>query len=304
MVIAGPTASGKSALALALSRLIPATIINADASQLYRDLRIVTARPSDEEEAQAPHRLFGVIDGAEAMTAADWADQVKAAIEEAHNHNHVPILVGGTGLYLRTLLEGIAPVPPIDPAVRETVRSLAPELARNRLAALDPERAAQLGRNDRARIARSLEVVMSTGRTLAHWQGERVGGIADHIAVTGVVLLPPREWLRARCDARFDAMIANGGVAEVQTLLARGLPASAPIMKAIGVREIADMLRDPDTRIDRIAEAKAATRQYAKRQYTWFRNQLPASWICIDAQLDTNGIEEFVIKLRDMVLTS
>ncbi len=302
-MIAGPTASGKSALALALSRLLPATIINADASQLYRDLRIVTARPSVTEEAQAPHRLFGVLDGAEAMSAADWAALAKNAIDEAHSSGRTPILVGGTGLYIRTLFDGIAPVPPIDPAVRQQVRALDPEVARDQLAKHDTERAVRIDANDRARIARSLEVVLSTGRTLADWQSERIGGIAEKVAVTGIVLLPPREWLRARCDARFDAMLANGAIGEVDALLARGLPATAPVMKAIGVPQIASMLEDPSTRTTRTAEGKARTRQYAKRQYTWFRNQLPAHWSQIETQLDSDQADQFAIILRDMVLT-
>ena len=303
VVIAGPTASGKSSLAMALSRLMPATILNADASQLYRDLRIVTARPSLEDEAEVPHRLFGVVDGSQAASAADWAEMAKAAIAEAHAEYRLPILVGGTGLYIRTLLDGIAPIPPIDEAVRARVRRLERAVVREQLEQHDAAAAARLGPNDGARNARALEVILSTGQTLAAWQADRSGGIADQVNVTGIVLLPPRDWLRLRCDMRFETMLENGGINEVRTLLSRGLPAAAPVMKAIGVREIAALLNDPAHRVTHIEAAKAATRQYAKRQYTWFRNQLPEAWEKIDAQLDSDIIDKIAIKLRQEVLT-
>jgi tRNA dimethylallyltransferase len=302
-VIAGPTASGKSALALALSRLMPVTIINADASQLYRDLRIVTARPSPEDEAKAPHRLFGVLDGEHAASAADWAKMAKPEIADAHDAGRIPIVVGGTGLYIRTLLDGIAPVPAIDSEIRARVRNLNSTECRALLLEHDPDRAAQLDPNDRTRIARALEVVLSTGKPLAEWQSESTGGIADQHDIHGVILLPPRAWLRARCDTRFESMLAAGGVAEVGALLARGLGPDLPIMKAIGVREIAAILQNPGDHAELAEQAKAATRQFAKRQYTWFRNQLPDDWERIETQLDADSIENIVIKLRRMLLT-
>jgi tRNA dimethylallyltransferase len=298
VVIAGPTASGKSALALALSRLTPATIINADASQVYRDLRIVSARPTLEEEAEAPHRLFGYLDGSENCTAAKWAEDAKEAIREAQACSSLPLLVGGSGLYVRTLLEGLAPVPEIDQAIRTATRAL------RALLACDPEAAARLNPNDTTRVARALEVVRSTGQTLSKWQEKRAGGIGDEVATTGMILLPPREWLRERCDTRFDWMLKNGGLAEVESLTARRLDVNLPVMRAIGVAEIAQVLADPANH-DRYAEAaKAATRQYAKRQYTWFRNQPPAEWERIDAQLNRDMINNLAIKLRDTALTS
>ena len=303
MIIAGPTASGKSALALALSRLVPATIINADASQVYADLRILSARPSVEDEAQAPHRLFGHIDGAESCSAARWAEEAKEAIAEAHDNGRLPVLVGGTGLYIRTLLDGIAPVPEIHPDIRAQVRALDVAATSAQLAQLDPEAAARLNPNDTTRMARALEVVQSTGRTLADWQRDRSGGIAADMAVSGLVLLPPRDWLRARCDARFEAMLAQGATKEVQALLARDLDPALPVMRAIGVREISSMMADALRSHTLIEEAKAATRQYAKRQYTWFRHQLPADWLRHESQLDDSSVNELVIKLRDSSLT-
>ncbi len=304
MVIAGPTASGKSALALALSRLTPITIINADASQVYRDLAVVTARPTTEEEAQAPHALYGHLDGAEACSAAEWAGQASEAVREAQEASRLPVLVGGTGLYLRTLLEGIAPVPEIDPGVRSQIRALSPQEASQALWAADPEAASRLNTNDRSRVSRALEVVRSTGKTLGQWQGERVGGIADRHDVTGIIILPPRDWLRDRCDARFEWMLENGAIAEVEALLARRLDVTLPVMRAIGVAEIAQFLADPSQRDAQFEKAKAATRQYAKRQYTWFRNQPPVEWQRIETHLNDDLINDLAIKCRDTALTS
>ena len=302
-LIAGPTASGKSDLAMALARSAPSTLINADASQVYRDLRILTARPSPEDEAQVPHRLFGHIDGEQAYSAALWAEEAKAAISEAVTAARMPVIVGGTGLYIRTLLDGIAPIPEIDPGIRAAVRRLEVGEAYAALRVEDSEAAAKLKPADSTRIARALEVIRATGHSLAHWQQLRSGGIADQITLLPLVLLPPRDWLFARCDARFDAMIERGGIEEVQTLLARNLDPSLPVMRAIGVREIDRMLDDPDAARDHVARAKIATRQYAKRQFTWFRNQSPADWHCVETEINADNIDKIVIKLHNMLLT-
>ncbi len=278
VVIAGPTASGKSALALELAERLGGTVINADASQVYRDLRILSARASPDEEARAPHRLFGYIDGVEACSAARWAGDAGGAIEETVAQGHLPILVGGTGLYLRTLLDGIAPVPAIDPGIREAVRALRVAEAHTALAAEDPSAAVKLSPNDTARVARALEVVRSTGRPLAAWQAERSGGIAGRYTLAPLILLPDRDALVARIDARLEAMFAGGAVEEVAALLARQLPADAPVLRAIGVPEIAACLSGQFTSAEALARAQLATRQYAKRQYTWFRRQPPANW--------------------------
>jgi tRNA dimethylallyltransferase len=279
-LIAGPTASGKSDLAvdLALALGRPAVVINADSAQVYRDLRVLSARPSEEDMRGVPHRLFGEWDGAEACSAADWAARAKREIEDAHLAEQVAILVGGTGLYIRTLLEGIAPVPEIDPAIRAAVRSLPVQDAVEALQAEDPERAAALARTDTTRIARALEVVRSTGKPLAHWQEQRVGAIGGAVDLHPLILLPPREWLYARCDLRFERMMERGAVEEVEALLARNLSRAMPIMRAIGVPEIAGMLWGDWSREDAIARGQLATRQYAKRQYTWFRRQPPQEW--------------------------
>jgi tRNA dimethylallyltransferase len=282
-LIAGPTASGKSDLAVQLAleaeRLGGRTVvINADSAQVYRDLQVLSARPTDEEMQGVPHRLFGTWDGATACSAADWAVAAKAEIAQAHAVGALPILVGGTGLYLRTLLEGIAPVPPIDPEVRRAVRALPVAEAHAALIREDPARAGQLSPGDTTRVTRALEVIRSTGRPMAEWQLECRGGIVDAVTLSPAVLLPDRTWLYERCDRRFAAMIERGAVEEAAALLARGLDPALPAMRAIGAPEIAAMLRGEITRDEAIARGQQATRNYAKRQYTWFRRQPPAEW--------------------------
>lgn len=283
-LIAGPTASGKSDLAVRLALGLEkhcgrsSVVINADSAQVYADLQILSARPDEADMQGVPHRLFGAWDGAEACSAVDWATEAKREIAEAHRAGAVPILVGGTGLYLRTLLDGIAPIPEIEPAVRETVRALTTAQAYAALQNEDPDRADRLHPSDSQRIARALEVVRSTGRALGDWQEHNEGGIVQDITLAPLVLLPEREALYARCDARFTAMLENGAIEEVEALLARELSSGLPVMRAIGVPEIAGFLRGEWPREDAIARGQQATRNYAKRQFTWLRNQLPSEW--------------------------
>jgi tRNA dimethylallyltransferase len=253
-------------------------VINADSAQVYRDLSIVSARPGPDEEARARHRLYGYRDGADACSAADWASDAKAEIAGAHAAGRLPILVGGTGLYLRTLIEGIAPVPEIDPAVRQAVRALPAGEAHAALKREDPEAAARILPSDTTRAARALEVIRSTGRPLSAWQAEKVGAIGGEVSLAPLILLPPREWLHERCDARFEAIFGEEGIAEVRALLDRHLPPLAPVMRAIGVPEISAYLRGEMTQEQALAAGRIATRQYAKRQYTWFRRQPPPEW--------------------------
>ncbi|MGW8191047.1 tRNA (adenosine(37)-N6)-dimethylallyltransferase MiaA [Sphingomonas hankookensis] len=279
-LIAGPTASGKSALAIEIARRHDGVVINADSAQVYRDLRILSARPSTDEEAQAPHRLFGHIDGAAPYSAALWSQQATTEIEAAHEAGKLPVLVGGTGLYLRTLIDGIAPVPDIDPAIRQAVRALPTDQAAQALQREDSAAAARLNPTDTTRIARALEVVRSTGRTLADWQRDRIGGIGHRIALSAMLLLPDRDWLTERCDRRLAQMFDGGAVEEVAALSARSdIAPDAPVRRAIGVAEIARWQSGESTRDEALAAARFATRQYAKRQYTWFRNQPPANWL-------------------------
>jgi len=274
-LIAGPTASGKSALALALAERRGGVVINADSAQVYRDLKVVSARPGSEDEARARHRLYGYRDGAAACSAADWAADARREIAAAHEAGRLPILAGGTGLYIRTLLDGIAPVPPIDSGVRAEVRSLPVEEAYAALAREDPEAAARLRPTDTTRVARALEVVRSTGQPLAEW----------------------RDWLYDRCDERFKKMMSDKGTTEVRSLLMRGLDPTLPVMRAIGVAEIAAWLRGEMSREQALERGRAATRQYAKRQYTWFRNQAPAEWPRFEAPLDGRGVDNALAEL-------
>ena len=225
-----------------------------------------------------PHLLFGAWDGAQACSAADWAEAAKREVFAAHEAGAVPILVGGTGLYIRTLLEGIAPIPAIAPAVREAVRALPVTEAYAALQAEDPERAAQLNAGDSQRIARALEVVRSTGRSMLAWQQHLEGGIADRVTLSPLVLLPEREALFERCDRRFAAMVDAGALGEVEALYARELDENLPVMRAIGVPELGEVLHGSLSMADAIIAGQRATRQYAKRQYTWLRNQLPEQW--------------------------
>ncbi|MFW2830541.1 tRNA (adenosine(37)-N6)-dimethylallyltransferase MiaA [Sphingomonas sp. ID0503] len=277
-LIAGPTASGKSALALAIAERTGGVIVNADASQVYADLRILTARPAPEEEARAEHRLFGHVDGATACSAADWAEEARAVVAQVTAAGRLPILVGGTGLYIRTLLDGIAPIPDIDPDIRAFVRALPLPEARALLEAADPEAAARLNPNDTTRTQRALEVVRATGRTLAAWQADRGGGIGGQIDLRPIVITPPRDLLYARCDARVGQMIETGAVEEVAQLRARHLDPALPVMRAIGVRPIMAHLDGTLTLSEAADQIRAETRKYAKRQVTWSRHQFNAAW--------------------------
>ena len=311
-LIAGPTASGKSALALALARSLreagrEALIVNADASGVYRDIPILSAQPSRAEQAEVPHALVGHIDAAENCNAARWVAEARAAIDAVTPRGVIPIIAGGTGLYIKTLLDGIAPVPDIPPEVRASVRSLSAAQAHAKLVMLDPASAARLRPTDTTRVQRALEVVLGTGRPLGEWQQTKVGGIASRIALTPLLLLPPRDWLRARCDARLEAMFAGGAVEEVQALLDRRLDPSLPAMNAIGVPQIAAWLTGEFAPQNGtawpLAHTQIATRQFAKRQYTFFRGQFPAEWQRSEQALYDAEIDIIVTKLHKDLLT-
>ena len=277
-LIAGPTASGKSALALEYAEQIGGVIVNADSAQIYSAIPVLSAAPTTDDLKRAEHRLYGVLDGKVPCSAADWAGMAKREIAGIRASGRTPVLVGGTGLYLRTLLDGIAPVPQIDSEVRRRVREASVEENRQKLQTLDPEAASRLKPADTARISRALEVILSTGRTLAEWQKQREGGIAQQVDLHPLIMLPPRDWLYARCGERFVAMFDGGAVEEVERLLAADLNPNLPILRAIGVPAIAAYLRGELSREEAIAAGQQATRRYAKRQYTWFAHQPPAEW--------------------------
>jgi tRNA dimethylallyltransferase len=279
ILIAGPTASGKSALALALAEKLGGAIINADSMQVYRDLRIITARPAPEEERRVPHRLYGQVDAMENYSVGRWCGEAAAALAESTKQSRAAIFVGGTGLYFNALTRGLAAVPPIPAEIRNTVRA---RLAGEGVAALhaelamrDPAAAARLPPGDRARVTRALEVVLATGRSILDWHDDNKPASVDLARAAKVFLTPDRDELFRAIDARFDAMMAAGALEEVRALAARNLNPSLPAMKAHGVPWLIRHLNGEITLAEAVEHAKLETRQYTKRQATWFRNQLP-----------------------------
>lgn len=279
VIVAGPTGSGKSACALAVAEEFRGTIINADSMQVYRDLDLLTARPAAAAMARAPHRLYGFLDAAEACSVGRWRTLALAEIAAARDAGRLPILAGGTGLYLGALLNGLAEVPAIDPAVREEARALHASLGgpgfHARLAERDPVGAVRLSPADTQRLLRAWEVVTATGAPLAQWQARQAP--APRWQAAAIVLMPPRETLYATLDRRFLAMLEEGAVEEVRALTGRGLSPQLPAMKAVGVPEIAGWLAGRLTRDDAVAAAQQATRRYAKRQFTWLRHRFEAT---------------------------
>jgi tRNA dimethylallyltransferase len=305
IVIGGPTATGKSALALRLAESSGGVVINADSMQVYRDLAVLTARPGPAEAARAPHRLYGVLDAADPCSAARWREMALAEIAAAEAAGRLPVLVGGTGLYIRALIEGIAEVPEIPAAIREEARALhralGGEAFRARLAERDPAGAARLAPGDTQRLVRAYEVVAATGTPLAEWQC-RTGPASPGFDVFAVTLLPERAALYTACDARLVAMIEGGALEEVRRLAGRGLDPGLPLMKAVGVRELVRHVAGEIGREEAVALAQRATRNYAKRQSTWFRHQFPTARI-VAAQFSESTAQEIFSFLRGFLLT-
>jgi tRNA dimethylallyltransferase len=288
VLIAGPTASGKSALALAVAERLGGTVINADSMQVYRDLRVITARPTLDEEARVPHRLYGRVDAAENYSVGRWLADVQPVLDEARAAGRVPILVGGTGLYFKALTQGLSAVPPIPEDIRTNIRARleakGPEALHAELLARDP--ATQLKPADRTRIARALEVLEATGRPLADWHRDGLPPLIGASAAVKVFLAPERDELRRRIDARFDVMLGAGALDEVRALAARKLDSLLPAMKAHGVPWLIRHLGGEVTLAEAAEGAKNDTRRYTKRQFTWVRHQLPDwTWIVPEGAL-------------------
>jgi tRNA dimethylallyltransferase len=299
VLIGGATASGKSALALEMAAAAGGEIVNADSMQVYADLRVLTARPRAEEEAVAPHHLFGVADGAEVWSVGRWLRAAQAILSEISGRGRTAIVVGGTGLYLRALTQGLADIPSVPADTRAETQArfdhLGEDAFRRELAKVDPAAAARIAPGDRQRLTRALEVHAATGKALSQWQDEAA---ATSLGRTwrGFVVEPPREELYRRCDARLIAMAENGALEEVRKLVARDLAPASPLLRALGVAPFAAHLRGEMTLAEAIARAQIDTRRYAKRQLTWFRNQAP-DWERIAtssrARLDPNAKDGF-----------
>jgi tRNA dimethylallyltransferase len=306
LIVAGPTGSGKSALASDAAEAFGGVVVNADSMQVYRELRILTARPSPSDEARVPHRLFGILSAAERCSAGRWLRLAWGEIKDAWSAGRMPIVVGGTGLYLKALREGLAEVPPVPGEVRAEAEAVYAQIGgeafRRELAQLDPKAAGRLPAADRQRLLRAFEVVRATGRPLRQWQ-QRSSTTRASTARFGIVaFLPPRQALYPVLDARFEAMLANGAIEEVRSLLALGIDKSLPAMKAVGVREIGSYLRG-DCRRDEAADAaKQATRRFAKRQFTWLRHQLRADLV-VNEQYSERIRSEIFAFIRWQVLT-
>lgn len=297
ILIAGPTASGKSALALKLAERLGGVIVNADSMQVYRQLSVLTARPTPEHEARAPHRLYGIVSAAERFSVGRWLEAVDKELAAAKERRQVAIIVGGTGLYFKALTEGLAAVPEVPEEVAENWRGEAgrvgPEVLHAILAARDPQMAARIAPADGQRIVRALSVIEATGRSLADFHGQNASPPLIELAACEAVFLDPdRAWLHARIDARFAAMLEEGALDEVRALMEMGLDPSLPAMRAHGVPHLMAYLQGRSDLATAAARARGDTRRYAKRQKTWFRHQM-RGW----TQLRPDGLAAFVRRL-------
>jgi len=286
ILITGPTASGKSALAVRLAEAHGGVVVNADSMQVYDTLNVLTARPQPQDMAGIEHRLYGHVPASTVWSTGDWLREATGLVQELRGRDRLPVFVGGTGLYFRALTGGLADMPAIPPEIRETFRTRlaveGPEALHRELALGDPATAERLRPEDGQRIVRALEVLSATGRPISAFQAKGGAAVIDPAAAEKIVVLPDRAVLAGRIDRRFAAMLESGAVEEVRALLALRLPPEMPAMKAIGVPQIAAMLSGGMTSAEVIERGSAATRQYAKRQMTWFRNQLDESWRRID----------------------
>lgn len=299
IIVAGPTASGKSALALALAERLGGTVINADSMQVYQGLRVLTARPSPADEARVPHRLYGILDPAERCSAGRWRELALAEIAAAHAAGRRAIVTGGTGFYIEALTRGLSPIPDPPPDILTEAEALcaqmgAPAFAQE-LARHDPRAAARIGAGDRQRLIRAWAVHRASGWPLSHWQDQPPEPAP--FPHTALWLNPPRDTLYERCNRRLEAMLAEGALQEVEAMLARELDPDLPAMKALGVPDLAAYLRGTMSLEEALAAAQQATRRFAKRQLTWFRHRLPEA-LLIDAQFSESFLEEILSFIR------
>ena len=298
VLIAGPTASGKSAAALALAEKLGGTLINADSMQIYRELRVLTARPTAEDEARVPHRLYGHVGVAEAYSAGRYQSDAATALAEVKASGRLPVFVGGTGLYFGALTEGLAEIPPVPGPVRAAVAARRAEIGAEafhaELTARDPEAGARLQPGDTQRTLRAMEVIEATGRPLAYWQTHKGEPVLKGLRLARFVLSPPRVELYARIDARFEAMLESGAL--VETLALTGLDPRLPAAKILGLRPLQALAAGEMSRAEALAAAQAGTRHYAKRQLTWFRHRM-ADWVWLEGMGESNILPEILSHL-------
>ncbi len=282
IIIAGPTASGKSALALILAEELDGIVINADSMQVYKDIPVLAAAPSEKDRLRAPHKLYGMYDASCRGNVVDWLNLCQTEITAAQKENKTPIIVGGTGMYIEALTKGVTPIPETPAEIRQTVDEILKEeglsFLYKRLQETDPETAARLSGNDTTRIRRAYEIWLHTGKNLTYWHSVPLIKHFPSQSFVTVYINPPREALDIRCRSRFDAMVENGAVEEVQNLIAKNLPDSLPAMRALGVQELKAYLNRECPLSEAVENAKLHTRQYAKRQSTWFNNRFDAEF--------------------------
>lgn len=306
ILVAGPTASGKSGLAMHIAEAVDGVVINGDSMQVYDELRIVTARPDAEDEARVPHRLYGCMSARQACSVGDWLDMVAPVIEGTWRAGQVPIVTGGTGMYLKSLVEGIATIPSVPEAIRSSVQAYYDEIGgeafRNQLATVDPAAAGRLRPADRQRLTRALEVHRASGRALSEWLADGNAPVLGDTRFVTVVLEPPREDLYERIDRRFEQMVNQGALEEVRAFLALGLDPSLPASKAVGVRELGGFLSGDWSQEQAVSMAQQASRNYAKRQMTWFRNQIRKDF-SLNAQYSERENEKIFSFIRQIGLT-
>ncbi|MGD1924901.1 MAG: tRNA (adenosine(37)-N6)-dimethylallyltransferase MiaA [Paracoccaceae bacterium] len=293
VLIAGPTASGKSALAIRLAQAIDGVVINADSQQVYRAWRVLTARPTDDEMSLARHRLFGHVDLEQDYSTGHWLDEVRREIEACNTNGEAAIIAGGTGLYFKALTEGLAEIPRTDPATRDrgeaALERLGLDVFRQELAMRDPETCRRIDIRNPRRVLRAWEVLETTGHGIAHWQDRTPPPVLPLEECRAIALVPPRDWLYARCEARFDQMILKGALSEVRQVLSLDLASTAPGLRAVGAPDLIAHERGETSLKDAVHNAKTETRRYAKRQLTWIRNQMQA-WEKLDPS-DSDAVE-------------
>ncbi|URK17748.1 tRNA (adenosine(37)-N6)-dimethylallyltransferase MiaA [Thalassospira sp. GO-4] len=307
LIVAGPTACGKSALALDMAEAFDGVVINADSMQVYSELRVLSARPDESETSRAPHRLYGVLSGREACSAGKWRDMAMAEINDCHAQGKLPIVTGGTGMYLNALTEGIAPIPDVPSRIRDSVTAELEDIGHaaffEKLKKNDPETAATLDGTNTQRMIRAAEVFAHTGRGLASWHKEPMVPPPDNMKFKKLCYMPPRDILYDRCNRRFDLMLEQGAIDEVRDLIALGLPDTAPVMKAVGVRELGAYLAGEIDLATAREKSQRETRRYAKRQLTWFRHQMSDKEI-IDAQYSESLAAKMRHDINQFLLTT